>query len=185
MADPASFEDYASYPADSDVPKRSLFRTFFAGIVNRIKALPTSYTGYAGEVIAVNADETGPTAASQVGGTSISFAGKEVGYLKPRVIDVSGSISVTDDDHGGCELYWTAASAGTITFDLNASPSVGISDKFECKIRRKAGSGACQIILSGSLSNANPDGHTRVKEGRPASVAVRGLSVYIDGYTET
>lgn len=172
-----------SQPADNVKASKSAIRANFASIKAKADSLPESYTGQGGEVLVVNAAAQGPTTASQAGTVTASFENLPVGRFKQDLIAITANVTLTDALHGGGVLMCSNASAITITVVKSATPSLGVSDGFICKIRR-AGVGAVQIAFDAALTNKNPDGHTRVVADRFATLEVWGSNVFLDGYTE-
>jgi hypothetical protein len=174
----------ATIPPDNVEASKPAIRSNFAATKAKIDTMPESYTAMAGEVIAVNAGATGPTAVSQVGTANLKFGNLPVQGFKQRIVQVTGSTALTDAAHGGAVIECLNTTAIQIVLNKDATPTVGVSDGFICKIRR-AGTGAVQLIVGAGMTNRNPNSHQRIQQFRFATVEVSGNNVYYDGYTES
>jgi len=184
--DPEDLDDFAAgWPADDITEvKLSKLRLFVELVTARVKTMVGSWTLYAGQVLAVNADGTGPTAAGASGLAAILFGNLRVRGFKAGAMDVSASVALTDNGHGGAVLNCKNTSPITITMSPSGDPDTGCSDDFTCQVRRCVESTATVQVVFSSCTNRNPDGHTKVKAKRAATLTLDGVNAYFDGYTE-
>jgi len=186
MADPSNFADWANYPSDEVLEvKRSLIRSFFAKVINKIKATPESWSGKGGEVIVSHNDETGPVPASLSDVEFVDFSQLPVRNFKAGTIPLAASDNLTDNEHSGGLIVATNSSSATLTVALNADPALGVSDLFQCEVLRHPSASSLTIVAGTGLTLSNPDSHTKVVAGGVARLQVVGSLLYFLGYTES
>lgn len=186
MADPSNFEDWANYPSDDVLEvKRAFIRSFFAKVINKIKATPETWSGKAGEVIVTHNDETGPTPASLSELEYASFSQLPVRGYKAGAVPLASSTNITDNDHGGALIVMSNNSSETLTINLDADPALGVSDLFQCEILRTNAASAVSIAVGAGITLYNPDGHTKVVAGAIARLQLVDGILYFLGYTES
>jgi hypothetical protein len=185
MANPVDYDDWAQWPGDELLEvKRSLMRQFFAKVIAKTLPMRESWVGRENQVLLVDAIGSGPTSAFDTGGNLALFANKSLRQYKPGEIVLSGSLALNDSSHCGATVEMVNSSAATLTVTLNASPALGVSNRFHCEILRTIASAAVQVVCTGTLVLRNPDGHTRISAGGMARLYIVGNDVYFLGYTE-
>jgi hypothetical protein len=173
-----------TYPPDGarDM-KESDWRGFISPVAAFLRRVSSSWAGKAGEVVLGHADGTGAAQASIAGGAVASFAGLKVANFMQDDLPCTGSIVATNAVHLSRALNFANTGAATITLALTADPATGVQSGFWCEARRLTGSSTVTLILSGGLTNANPDSHTGIQVGRSVRIKVIGTEVYMEGYT--
>lgn len=183
---PIIFVDFRNWPTeDLANVDMGLMRSFHDMLINRLAATPETWTGLAGQVMVVEAGEAGFKPASQASLEFLDFALRPVRRFRPGNVEILGDATLTDAGHCGASLILKNPAAAVLTLALDPDPAVGCSTPFICEILRTVGAATVQIALGPGLTNRNPDGHTRVIEGRSAVLRLEGTDVYFNGYTET
>jgi hypothetical protein len=184
MAD-SVFASFGNYPSDAELEiSQATFRTGHTDIVNRIEEVPENFTGMIGQVMAVKDDERGFCNCGSTALTAVTFAQKPVKGFKVGAVTVTGSVSLTDNSHGGVSIMMTNGSAATVTVSISANPASGISADFTCEIARAHNASAVQVVASGGATLRNPQGHTRISQGGIVRLRLHGSDLYFWGYTE-
>jgi hypothetical protein len=158
-------------PVNDTIPVRGTnvsktdVRNNFIAIKAKIDSLPeTGYADFAGSVIAVKADGSGPA----IPDGPVGFENKSVRRFKIASPDpITESTTFTDEDHGGQTLRCTNGSDIELTLDRDQ-----ITNGFTCRVWRR-GAGLVTIIFGSGLVNRNADGNS--------SIATNGMvDIYVD-----
>src|SRR4051812_25652666 len=148
----ALFDDYRAWPGDtlSEVP-RSWWRDLNDHIIDRIGAMPRSYTAYPGQVMAVQGDGAGPTVAEENSGP-IGFGLQPVRRFRPySPALITGSVVLTDNNDCGSWLLFAPTSPINVTVGLNSNPASGAGDRFQVNMLRLFGAAEVTVVLGGGL----------------------------------
>jgi len=185
MAEPLNLTDIAlgTWPVDNADPVKATMRMALGELAKRNRSLPPDSTAHVGEIVAGMADGTGPSYASGTGATVIHSGGLPiVGGFAPVV--VTSSIGLTTKLHFCRALFCRNAASVTLTINLDATGTNGVSDGFLCAIFREA---AGQVIMAPGtgLTNMHPTGDTHVLQGLSARIIVLNGKLWFEGGTAT
>lgn len=160
-------------PGAGEIPEQP-FRDNFTAIDKMVGTLPEDYSAVPpGTLLVVNDMSTGPTVATN-GVEPIDAAGRQFAGFCPTPLGVANSISLKTADHLGRLLRCRNTSSIVLQLELNANPEAGVGESFSCSILRPPSAGSVQIASS-TLTNATPNGHTRVAAGYVATVYVDAI----------
>ncbi len=179
----AGFDDLPLVPRDGvQEVGRAEWRGLNAGIHARIAQLPADATGKAGEVVAINDDETGAAVASEGGVAAMTFGRRPVSGFRFDPVPVTASRDIIDQLCGK-QLQCSSGSPIRLNVVLDSDPAVGVSDGFACEILALHDAAEVQLLFSGA-TNREPGGNTRVPAGCAVRIQIIGTDCYVFGTTE-
>lgn len=167
----AGFDDLPLVPRDGvQEVGRAEWRGLNAGIYARIAQLPADATGKAGEVVAINDDETGAAVASEGGVAAMTFGRRPVSGFRFDPVSVTASRDITDQLCGK-QIQCSNSSPIQLNILLDADPALGVSDGFTCEVWVFHDAADVQLTFSGVV-NREPSGNTRIPPGCKAAIQI-------------
>lgn len=158
-----------TFPPDNIDVDKSIFRANNQEIA-KIASLFRSWSGKAGEILAVLDTEIGPDVVSAISAAeALSFAGRMLGFFIPEPVEITSSTSLSLNNHAGRLLYCVNSTAITLTVNKNADPASGATHGFACTVLN--GASGTVTVTSTNLTRTGTT-NTKVSVGQAANIWV-------------
>ena len=161
-------------PADGVPVDKAAERAFKISVHGRINAMPESWGGAAGALVAVKADGSGPGLPDG----RLTGLNRPLANVRPNPVTITSSTTLNTNDHAASLLDCSGGSAVTLTLALGSNAGTSLQAPFACTIYRRAAAGSVTLGIDPSLSVDNTT-LRKVSAGGLVTVLLTGTNVLV------